>query len=104
MHPLPRDVADLRLAPVALQLDAQLETFGRLDASAVALRVAFDTDRIGTTAEQRARDVVTSLTRLLNLHGWQVAWEQRGIRLSQGEHALVLGVPPVLRGHVERGA
>lgn len=91
MQPLLHDLTDLRLARVAPQVDARLDEMSELDPTAVGLRVAFDTDRAGSAPEQRARDVVASVTRLLNLHGWHVVWHDRGLRLSHGAHSIVLG-------------
>jgi len=30
---------------------------------------------------------------LIELHGWQMSWDDRGIRLAHGKRSLVLGVP-----------
>jgi hypothetical protein len=101
--PLPRDFADLMLAPVALLVDWRLEEMAALDPAELRLRIAMDTDREGSTPEQRARDAVDSVCHLLDLNGWEASWEDRGLRLSHERHTFVLGVPPNLRAYVESG-
>jgi hypothetical protein len=102
-HLLPHDVVDLRLAPLALRLDRRLQDMAALDAAQLRLRIALDTDRDGFEPAQRARDVVDSVCHLIDLGGWQVSWDERGLRLSHADHTLVLGVPPNLRAYVEGG-
>jgi hypothetical protein len=97
----PRDYADLFLAPVALEVDQRLEHFGGLDRQDLHMRVVVETDSEARDRVQRARDVVNSVTHLLDLHGWTAAWDDRGIRLSHDKHSLVLGVPRTLTAYVE---
>jgi hypothetical protein len=101
MTKMPHDMVDLRLAPVALQVDARLEELGRLSPEALSLRVAIESNREGRTAQQRARDLVASVSHLLDLGGWEPSWDPRGLRLRHREHTLVLGVPATLRDYVE---
>jgi hypothetical protein len=102
-HLLPHDVVDLRLAPLALRLDRRLEDMAGLDPAQLRLRIALDTDRDGFEPAQRARDVVDSVCHLVDLGGWQVSWVERGLRLTHGQHSLVLGVPANLRAYVDGG-
>lgn len=102
-HLLPHDVVDLRLAPLALRLDRRLQEMAELDPGQLRLRIAMDTDRDGFEPAQRARDVVDSVCHLVDLGGWQVSWDPRGLRMSHGDHTLVLGVPANLRAYVEDG-
>ena len=100
MYPIPTSLVDLKLAPVALLVEHRLEEFGSMSPGQLALQVAYDSDREGATQQQRARDVVTAVTRLLDMGGWQASWVDRGVRLSHGHHSLVLGVPANVRGYV----
>ena len=97
----PRDYADLFLAPVALQVDQRLEDFAALDRDDLHKRVVLETDSEARNRAQRARDLVSSVTYLLDLHGWTAGWDDRGIRLSHGNHTLVLGVSRTLTAYVE---
>jgi hypothetical protein len=45
--------------------------------------------------------VVRSVTHLLDLHGWETGWDDRGLRLSHGSHSLVLGAPRNVTAYVE---
>jgi hypothetical protein len=97
----PRDITDLFLAPVALQVDHRLEELARLDRDELHKRVVLDSNNETWERDRRARDVVETVTYLLDLHGWTAAWDDRGIRLSHGHHTLVLGVPGTLRAYVD---
>lgn len=35
-----------------------------------------------------------AVTRQIDLHGWTVDWDPRGLRLTHSRHTLVLGIPP----------
>lgn len=94
---LPHDLDDLGLAPVVLTIDARLEELGRLSAADLRFRVAVETDRPDWTAELRASALLQTVSRFVELHGWVLAWDPRGLRLSHADHTVVLGVPPLLR-------
>jgi hypothetical protein len=96
----PRDYTDLFLAPVALAVDERLELIAALSRDELHKRVAIETDREARTAAHRADDVVSSVTHLLDLHGWAASWDPRGIRLSHDRHTLVLGVPSNVSAYV----
>ena len=72
-----------------------------MERDAVHERVVFETNKEARTRADRVSDVVDTLTRLLDLHGWTARWDGRGVRLSHGEHAFVLGVPRNLVRYVE---
>jgi hypothetical protein len=97
----PRDITDLFLAPVALQVDHRLEELARLDRDELHKRVALESNNETWERARRARDVVHTVTYLLDLHGWTAAWDDRGIRLGHGHHSLVLGVPGNIRAYVD---
>jgi hypothetical protein len=91
--PIPRDYSDLFLAPVALQVDQRLDEFAAMERDALHERVVVETNKEARTRADRIRDVVDTVTRLLDLHGWTARWDDRGVRLSHGQNTLVLGVP-----------
>ena len=96
----PRDLTDLYLSPVALQLDRRLEEFSRLSSDELSSTVALSTDREPRDAASRSALALKALTHLLPLHGWGVTWDARGLRVSHDEHELVLGVPDNLRRYI----
>lgn len=100
MATLPRDVSDLYLAPVVIAVDAQLEELGRLDAPGLAARVALDTNTHATAPEDRENALLRAVTYLVDVHGWTVAWDPRGVRLTHDERSVVLGAPPTFAGYV----
>jgi hypothetical protein len=97
----PHDIADLYLAPVALEVDARIADLGSLDGEQLALQVAAATDGGGWTAELRKDALLRTVSHLIDLHGWTLAWEDRGIRLAHGTHALVLGAPANFSSYAE---
>lgn len=101
MPTIPRDYSDLFLAPVALNVEERLAELATLDRNALHRRIAVDTDREAPDRERRTEDVVSSVTRLLDMHGWEAEWDERGIRLSSGGRSLVLGVPRNVAAYVD---
>jgi hypothetical protein len=99
--PIPRDYSDLFLAPVALQVDQRLDEFAAMERDALHERVVVETNNEARTRAERIRDVIDTVTRLLDLHGWTAGWDDRGVRLSHGQNTLVLGVPRNLVQYVE---
>lgn len=101
MPTIPRDYSDLFLAPVALNVEERLAELTTLDRNALHRRIAVDTDREAPDRETRTEDVVSSVTRLLDMHGWEAEWDERGIRLSSGGRSFVLGVPRNVAAYVD---
>ena len=97
----PRDYADLLLAPVALEIDQRLQDLAGLDRDALHKKVVLETDSEPADRTGRARDVVESVTHVLDLHGWRAAYDGRGLRLTHHRHALVLGLPRNVVEYVE---
>jgi hypothetical protein len=91
----PHDPTDLYLAPVALAVDARLDELAGLTRAELAERVALETNREAHSAEAARHALVDEVTYLIELHGWEVSWDPRGIRLSHDEYSLVLGAPAV---------
>jgi hypothetical protein len=94
MAELPHDIADLYLAPFALEVDARIAELGMLGDAELALQVGIASDEPDWTLEMRKDALLLTVGHLIDLHGWSLSWDDRGIRLSHGKHALVLGVPP----------
>lgn len=97
----PRDIPDLFLAPVLLQLEARLESLGRLSHDDLKFELVLQTNFEPQSAEERRESARRVLVRDLELHGWSVSWDPRGLRVAHGEHALVLGVPSNLRDYLQ---
>lgn len=89
----PHDATDLYLAPVTLAVDARLEELAVLSPDELAAEISLTTNLDPRGALERERAVVTTATHPLDLHGWQASLSPRGIRLSHGDHSLVLGLP-----------
>lgn len=102
MTELPHDFADLYLAPVALAVDGRISALGTLDDEKLAVRVGLASDEPDWTVELRKDALLRTVGQLIELHGWEMAWDERGIRLSHGKHAVVLGVPGNFARYVER--
>ena len=88
----PHDVADLRLAPVALLVDGRLEELTALDDAQLAEAILFGSNRQPHSEAERGEALVAAATHLIDLGGWRAAWDHRGVRLTHDNHSLVLGV------------
>lgn len=89
----PHDVVDLFLAPVLLEIDANLERLGGLDAVEVANSVELATNAAAQDGPARRAALISAATQLVDLHGWQVDMSDRGLVVSHGAHRVVLGLP-----------
>jgi len=98
----PRDLTDLYLSPVALELDRRLEELSSKTARDLEVTVALSTDREASGPDARAELFLQSLAHLIPLHGWELGYEGRGVRVRHGDHSLVLGVPGCVRDYVGR--
>jgi hypothetical protein len=103
MPELPRDVTDLALAPVAIAVDEMLRSYEGLDRVDIDFRLALETDRQPRSLEARASAVLETITRSVNLRGWEPAWCDRGLTLRHGEHTLTIGLPAELRDYLALG-
>jgi hypothetical protein len=98
----PRDLTDLYLSPLAIELDRRLDELSSLPVEELELRIALTTDREAYGATARAELFMLSLAHLLPLHGWELEYDPRGVRVRHGDHSLVLGVPDCVREYVGR--
>jgi len=100
MAHLPHDVTDLQMASVALAVDERIEEFSELDPEALAYRIAEEGDHHDFTPELRADGLLQALALTTEMHGWEMTYDRRGIRLTHGERTIVLGVPPTVVAYV----
>ncbi len=98
----PRDLTDLYLSPLALELDRRLQRLSGLTTRQLDVEVAAATDCEPTPLDRRAL-LLLALTDQLATRGWDVSWDPRGMRLGHGSHSLVLGVPDTVRSYLRTG-
>lgn len=97
----PHDITDLYLAPVVLGLDARINELAALSAADLARQVALESDEADWTAEMRGDALLRTVAHLVDLHGWALAWNARGIQMSHDRHSLVLGVPASFHHYID---
>jgi hypothetical protein len=96
----PHNLGDLYLAPVALRVDAELARLGALSADDLLFELVVDTNREPIAPADRQRLLIEHLTQTLELHGWQLAWDERGLVVSHGDNDLTLGISNVMRDYL----
>lgn len=89
----PHDRSDLFLAPVALAVDARLGELGQLSLDELNLRVGLAANVDTRFAAERVRGLLHTITHLIEMHEWDAAWDDRGLRVFHGDHTLTLGCP-----------
>lgn len=89
----PHDITDLYLAPVALDIDAEIATLERCTPDELLTYIVVATNHEPRSAEERRRYFVEAVTHLHEMHGWRATCDARGLRLTHGQHTLVLGLP-----------
>ena len=100
----PHDPTDLRLAPVALQVDSKIQELAGKSPAELAYHVASEVDRNPRTEVQRGRDIVDAIVHLVDLCGWHATWDERCVRLSHEGRSLVLGVTREMAEFVQSGS
>ena len=102
MPSLPRDVPDLMLAPTLLAVDARLSELALLDIDELAERVAIEGDHNDLTEGMRSAGLLRAVASYIDLHGWELSWDPRGVRLQHGTLHLVLGIPATFTAYIAR--
>ena len=93
MVTFPHDLSDLHLAPAALALDARIQQMGTLGRRELTVQVALESDCPDRTRADREKALLKAMAYVIDCHGWALAWDPRGVRLSHDGHHLVLGTP-----------
>jgi hypothetical protein len=103
----PRSSKDLLLAPVAAEIDLNLQELRDQSTGEIAdaLALVLNTDRAGTGRDQRARRVLDFATRLVDLHDWQteITDDAARLRLSGGSVTIDLGLSASILQYIENG-
>ena len=100
----PHHLGDFDLAPVALRVDAELARLGNLSADDLLFELVVDTNREPVSAADRQHLLIEHLTPTLELHGWQLAWAERGLVVRHGDNDRTLGITKVMRDYLACGA
>jgi hypothetical protein len=98
---MPRDLTDLQLAPTALALEHRLKEMGELDLDQLTERIAIESNCPDWTREMRDAGLLSTVAYLIDLNGWELSWDPRGLRMKHALHSLVLGVPPTFTAYRE---
>jgi hypothetical protein len=94
-------MTDLRLAPVALAVDAAIEELGQLPLEKLAWKVESYRDVTDITADDRMHWLLAQIESRVEMGHWELSFDDRGIRMTHKEHTLVLGAPATFRAYVE---
>jgi hypothetical protein len=104
--PRPRSATDLFLAPVAVEIDRNLQRLRDLDPAQIAAELELELDRPEPPAadrgERRAR-ILQAATRNVQLHDWRAAITDDGarLRLDGGSVTLDLGLSASIMHYVD---
>jgi hypothetical protein len=93
MPVLPRDAADLYLAPLLLVLSERLEELARLELDELHVHVGLVSDLPDWSREIRETGLLLAVSHTIDCHDWTLSWHPRGLRVGHGKHEVVLGTP-----------
>ena len=96
----PRDRTDLYLAPTLLALEERLEQLAPLNPGALAFEIILVTNEEPRDRAERAAMVLEVLGTGLDLHGWSLSLEPRGLRVDHAGRGVVLGLPTNIRDYL----
>jgi hypothetical protein len=103
----PRYPKDFMLAPVAVEIDRNLERMRDCAPRDVEAELELELDRpaMGAGRDERAGLVLRQALRNVDLHGWSAAITPDGarLRIDGGSVSLDLGLSPGITGYIENG-
>jgi len=103
----PRTPKDLLLAPIAAEIDLNLQQLRdkSVDEIVDAVAVALNTDTTSDSRAQRAGRILEVATRMVELHDWDTAITDDGarLRLSGGSVSIDLGLSASILRYIENG-
>ena len=100
----PKKPTDLTLAPVAAEIDQNLQPLRDADPKDVAAAITLTVnENVGETRDRRAKQVFLSAIRDVDLHGWAAAISDDATRLQLrgGSVGLDIGLSATLRDYIE---
>jgi hypothetical protein len=103
----PKKQKDLMLAPVAVEIDRNLERMrdgGPRDVEA-ELELELDRPAMSAQRDERIELVLRQALRNVEMHGWNAAITPDGarLRLDGGSVSLDLGLSPGITGYIQNG-
>lgn len=103
----PRETKDLMLAPVAAQIDLNLQRLRGRTAEEVERELEWELDRDGRREDRAGRErlVVHQAIRNVDMHGWTATITDDGFRLhlDGGSVSLDLGLSEGISSYIEAG-
>ena len=103
----PKHHKDFMLAPVAAEIDLNLQRIRDGSPAEVLARLELELDRPAMCAEreERAQLVLRQALRGVELHGWNAAITDEGarVRLDGGSVALDLGLSAAIMSYIQTG-
>jgi hypothetical protein len=104
----PRNLQDLSLAPVAVEIDGNLQRMRDKSPGEVAyeLVVELNCERNVVERSERLRLVLAAATRNVTMHGWgvRITDDATRLRLDGGSVTLDLGLSASMAAYIEHGA
>lgn len=96
----PHDITDLYLAPVVLGVEECLEELGALSSDELSFQVVLETNIEPRDSAERRKALIETVRRRVELHGWGVSLQERGVAVSHDDHTIVLGLPDNVRDYL----
>jgi hypothetical protein len=104
----PRNPTDIALAPVAAEIDLNLQRLRDKNPRELDTELQLELDRppIPNTRDQRAKHVLRLALRDVSLHGWEgsITEDASRLHLAGGSVTLDLGLGATVMRYIESGA
>jgi uncharacterized protein (UPF0371 family) len=104
----PKTPKDLMLAPVAAEIDLNLQTLRDKSPAEIAesLAIALNVDLAGASPAERASRVLEEALRGVELHEWdaEITDDRARLRLSGGSVSIDLGLSATILRYIEHGS
>jgi hypothetical protein len=106
-HPHPKSTADLLLAPVAVEIDSNLQELRDKPPGEIDDYLQLENDRppIPNTREQRQADILAVAVRNVDLHHWtcEISADACRLQLSGGSVTLELALSATIMQYIGEG-
>ncbi len=105
----PKSPTDLSLAPVAVEIDRNLQRLRELQPAAIAAELDLELDRpesLSASRDERSARILEVALRNVNLHDWnaEITDDDARLHLAGGSVSLDLGLSAAITRYVADGA
>lgn len=98
---LPHDTSDLMLAPMLLDLEANIERLSTMPLPDLVLEVALLSNIPDWSRANREEGLTRTVCSPVDCRDWEFSWVPRGLCVAHRDRRVVLGVPTQFADYID---